>query len=685
MTKTKQHPHWQQLTQKTGMSLLLCLSLIFLSACSSSDDGSSDTVGATAGTTDTTAGDTSGDSAGNTEGSTSANTSGNTAGSTTEGTAADSGSTTGSALGPLPDPPLSAAPGQDDEPIAEAASFNTVTEFQVVRDPGPRIAKPQTVTLTDEDFNAGPPPPVISVPNGVDTSTNAVPFFENLANVEVFAGDLLEIVYKPIDPDGDSPGMFPNELVEGSTFDDNFDGSKTYRWLPLQMDVGITEFTVTAIDSDNQQYRAAYTIRIKVNLPDDPDSIPNVAPTLDEYDLHTVRVNDPVVLELKGIDLNGDIPTLELVSNLPNATFEQHPRFDEIYTLRFIPDTVGPINIDVLARDSIDSSLSSTGTVTLNVLAESDFVRGGQRLKDLASAKGIRLGYASLQSYYHRADGAIYADTAASEFNFVTPESAMKMSQVNPEPGRYQFADIDNLVTFAQLNSMDIHGHPILWHRELPQWIIDEPATSIEGHMREYIVRLMSRYKDNIDVWDVVNEPVGDNGGFRESVWFNALGESYIDTAFRQANEIDPDAALLINEFDINFNGPKVDSLFSLLDGLISRNVPIDGVGFQLHLFSSYNQQNELEAIFAQVADRDLDIYITELDVALADGGNFDVQAQVYSSIIDICLAQPRCKAIQTWGFTDQYSFREIFEPLMFDKAYQAKPAYSAMQDALSQ
>ena len=92
----------------------------------------------------------------------------------------------------------------------------------------------------------------------------------------------------------------------------------------------------------------------------------------------------------------------------------------------------------------------------------------------------------------------------------------------------------------------------------------------------------------------------------------------------------------------------------------------------------------ELEANFAKVAERGLDIYITELDVSIAQGATLAQQASVYENVVSLCLAQPRCKAIQTWGLTDQYSFRSIFDPLLFNRDYQAKPAYTAVQEVLA-
>lgn len=584
------------------------------------------------------------------------------------------------------DPSPSPVPAPDNGPIAELSEFNTASNFSVARDTGPRLPdKEPAEQFTDADFAQGLPALNVQSPPGLDTAINQPPFFANLNNIDILAGQLLEVVYFPQNPEGGLPGMFPEKLPQGASFDDNFDGSKTFRWQPLQMDAGISQFTVTALDPANSLYRASQPILIRVTLPDDPSTIPNVPPMLDEFRAHTVRVNDPVVIELKGIDLNGSVPTLEIPDLPAGATFSQDPRFEEIFVLKFVPSRVGELTIDVLARDSVNTSLTSTDAVTLTVLERSAFDRTGQALRTLAEQRNISIGFAALQSFYHRPDGAIYADTAAREFNIVTPENSMKMDHINPEFGRYQFAATDNLISFAQANNMLVHGHPLIWYRQLPTWIEQSPLANLQGHMTQYIDQIISRYDDSVTIWDVINEPMADDGSLRnsDSVWFQAMGESYIDIALQQARESSATAALLINEFDIAMSGPKVDGLLGLVDRLQSRQVPLDGIGFQLHLFSSFDNFDELQANFASVAERDLDIYITELDVSLTDDSTLADQADVYRQIVSLCLDQPRCKAIQMWGFTDQYSFRSIFDPLPFDRSYQAKPAYSVLQDTL--
>ena len=490
---------------------------------------------------------------------------------------------------------------------------------------------------------------------------------------------------RPLDSDGGIPGMFPEFIPEGARYIDNFNGTRTLRWRPLQPDVGISEFTITAVDPVEPQYRTQRTIRIKVVLPSDPSSIVNLPPVVNLVRRHTVRVNDPVVIHIKGSDPNGTIPTLEVLNQPAGATFVPHHEDQAIRVLRFIPQTTGLMELQVRARDAENPDSTASRTIEINVQAQSQFNLPGSRLRELARARQFLIGYASLQDYYYRPDGAIYADIAANEFNFVTTENSLKWDLLNPIPGRYRWAAADNLVKFARIKNQIVHGHTLIWHRQLPGWIRRSEPKDREGHMREYINRVLTRYKNDIPIWDVVNEALEEDGSYRQSVWFEAMGESFIDTAFRQARATAPNAILLYNDYDIAWSGPKSDGLFTLLQTLKDKNTPLDGVGFQMHVFAKFDQFDDVAATFQKIANLDLDIYITELDVSLSGDDSLELQADVYSRILSLCLDQPRCKALQTWGFTDMYSWRRDWKPLLLDTEYQVKPAYLALQQRLSE
>jgi len=587
-------------------------------------------------------------------------------------------------LSPLPQPPITPAPSSEDEPIQVSGPVSTVSEYFLVRDGGGSIPKDTAGKWTLEDFNAGLQAPRITVPANVDTTSNPAPFFDGLENQTIFAGEALELILRPVDSDGTKPGMFPEFIPQNSQYIDNFNRTKTLRWVPLQPEVGIHEMKFTAVDAEEPQYRAEYTVLVQVLLPEDQSGIVNLSPGVNAMDRHTAQVNDPVVVEIQGTDPNGTVPTLEISNQPPGATLIPHHSTPGISVLRFVPTTTGLITLDVIARDAIDPSLTGQTTIEIDVRPAVDFLHEGETLRSLATARGFRLGYASKKDVYYRPDGALYARIAAKEFNFVTPENSLKWGFINPLPGRYRWSSADNLVSFAKVAGMEVHGHTLVWHEQLPNWIKFSAPEDRETHMREFIDRILTRYANDIPLWDVVNEVFEDDGSYRNSVWFEAMGVGFIETAFRQARASAPNARLLYNDYDVERNGPKSTAMFKMLQALKDRDTPLTGVGFQMHLFADFDRFDEVEANFQKAANMDLDVYVTELDVSMQAGHTEEQQAEVYRRVLDICLRQARCKGLQSWGFTDMYSWRRSNTPLMFDNAYQTKPAYRAMQERLS-
>ena len=80
-----------------------------------------------------------------------------------------------------------------------------------------------------------------------------------------------------------------------------------------------------------------------------------------------------------------------------------------------------------------------------------------------------------------------------------------------------------------------------------------------------------------------------------------------------------------------------------------------------------------------------------ELDIALDDNSPSSLQGQgeLYGKVTEICLQNPSCRVLQTWGFTDKYPWIPGHSKgkqgwaLPFDAAYQRKTAYDSMLRAL--
>jgi GH35 family endo-1,4-beta-xylanase len=77
-------------------------------------------------------------------------------------------------------------------------------------------------------------------------------------------------------------------------------------------------------------------------------------------------------------------------------------------------------------------------------------------------------------------------------------------------------------------------------------------------------------------------------------------------------------------------------------------------------------------------------------DVAVLDGCSASDMADIYQGVVRSCMRNGGCTAIQTWGFTDKYSWIGSHShgtrgaALPFDRAYKPKPAYEAMLKELS-
>ncbi len=311
-------------------------------------------------------------------------------------------------------------------------------------------------------------------------------------------------------------------------------------------------------------------------------------------------------------------------------------------------------------------------------------VDDGAPLRVLAERHGIGIGHAMRFNWPALDDSAVYEDIVAREFGLVTPESSMKWDPLRPSPGEYDFRDLDALDAFADEHDILLHGHPLVWYRLNPEWVDELPPAALEEAMVSHIRTLMTRWPGRYPVWDVVNEAVDDDGAaLRDSPFLDAMGPDYIDIAFRAARAADPGATLLYNDYDIGWPTAKRDAVFELLDDMIARDVPVDGVGFQMHLDLDFAHAEGFSTTMQAAADRGLDVYVTEFDVTVPGPADFDAQGLLYEDILERCLMQPACKAFQVWGLDDVHSFRPQFRPLPFDEDFGAKPAFFAMRRAL--
>jgi endo-1,4-beta-xylanase len=326
-------------------------------------------------------------------------------------------------------------------------------------------------------------------------------------------------------------------------------------------------------------------------------------------------------------------------------------------------------------------------------------------LRDAAQRSGRLVGAAVRPAQLSE---VAYASTLAREFNMVEPEDALKWEVVHPEPQVFDFTEADQIVDFAARHNMKVRGHTLVWHRQNPAWLNARNYSSSElaQILEQHIKTLVGHYRGKVFAWDVVNEAFDElhAGELRSTIWRdqpgigeNANGTAYIERCFRWAHDADPNALLFYNEAEAETLNPKSDAIYAMVRDFRRRGAPIDGVGLQMHIANLHADVASISANIKRFTDLGVQVHITEMDIAIpvnSSGNprpeNLLLQADLYRQIAAACLAYSKCTAIQTWGFTDKYSWIGSHSKhtqgaaLPFDRNYQPKPAYSALRDALA-
>ena len=147
--------------------------------------------------------------------------------------------------------------------------------------------------------------------------------------------------------------------------------------------------------------------------------------------------------------------------------------------------------------------------------------------------------------------------------------------------------------------------------------------------MQEHISTLLTRYKGQVYCWDVVNEALSDDGGWRtDSPWFAAAGADedcdgipdYIEKAFEFARQADPSALLFYNDYNIE-SGAKLEAAVRLVKALKEKGL-VDGVGIQGHWSIFEPDAQTVRNAIERFESLGVDVQITELDLSVFRWGD---------------------------------------------------------------
>jgi endo-1,4-beta-xylanase len=304
-----------------------------------------------------------------------------------------------------------------------------------------------------------------------------------------------------------------------------------------------------------------------------------------------------------------------------------------------------------------------------------------------------------------------------AHFSQVTAENIMKPSFLHPAENTFFFSDADALVTYASGQGKTVHGHTLLWHNQLADWMVSYSGNNAEwtSMMTNHISQIVSHFAANDVVisWDVVNEAFGDTDSDmdglydpRDTIWRDNVGPDYLELAFRTASAADTNAELYYNDYNLAGVPAKLNAVLNMVDGFLNdpNPVPIHGIGFQMHISLAWPPLSQIRDSFALAVGTGLKIKISELDITVntdSSGNPMSLttltaavaaqQEQRFKEVVAAYLAEvPEAQrgGISVWGIADLDSWRRNYNalewPLMFDDQFRAKPALQGFADGLT-
>ena len=229
---------------------------------------------------------------------------------------------------------------------------------------------------------------------------------------------------------------------------------------------------------------------------------------------------------------------------------------------------------------------------------------------------------------------------------------------------------------FFRAHGQVLKGHPLVWHTVTPAWLNSLPLPEAERVLRKRIRREVTDFTGVIDMWDAINEVVimpvftAEENAVTKLAYIKGRIDM-VRMAVEEAREANPNAFLLINDFDL---GPAYECL---IEGVVEAGISIDAIGLQTHMHQGYRGEDQILETVERFSRYGLPIHMTEtslvsgelMPASIRDLNDFQVESwpstpageerqadeikRHYTSLV----SHPAVKAIVYWGLTDKGSW----------------------------
>ncbi|KAL2521317.1 glycosyl hydrolase family 10 protein/carbohydrate-binding domain-containing protein [Forsythia ovata] len=252
-------------------------------------------------------------------------------------------------------------------------------------------------------------------------------------------------------------------------------------------------------------------------------------------------------------------------------------------------------------------------------------------------------------------DNEDFVDFFSKNFNWAVFGYELKWDWTEPRKGKLNYKDADELLDFCSSRNIQVRGHCIFWEveAEVQSWVRGLNKYDLRSAVHERLENLLTRYKGKFKHYDVNNEML--HGSFYQ----DRLGKEIRAYMFEEANKLDLDAILFVNDYHIEDGHDARSSPEKYIEQILDlkeQKAPVGGIGIQ------GNIDSPVGAIVCSALDKlrdkipELPIWFTEITVS---SNNEHVRADDLEVMLREAFAHPAVDGVMLWGFWELLMSRD--------------------------
>ncbi len=251
----------------------------------------------------------------------------------------------------------------------------------------------------------------------------------------------------------------------------------------------------------------------------------------------------------------------------------------------------------------------------------------------------------------------------------------------------------DQLIKWCNEHHINPKGHALMYAKNMfmPQWTERNNPTVFLKQGHRHIAEIAQRYGNTFPIWDVANEEIP---RIRHLDQWHKVPDDYLEWCFKEADSLFPKNVKMLYNDGTEEVHKNVDEYKALFSRLLSKNIRVDGMGIQFHIYNrpamlegKLYPPNELFSVYNELGKQNLPLYITEITIPGKEENGAVLQGQIVENLYRLWFSTPNMAGITWWNLADGTAFEEENKAMggILDVDMNPKPAYIALDRLINQ